>query len=260
MTDNLTGLPTIPVENILSSMTLIDILSFRQTNKSAANHVNSYLIKLFKKSPFVSWYRRFHLSFGSFASETIVDHRGEVPNPNYISEIVSLLRLLETMHPLNESGTISLEKVVNYFTTLFPNEVRFCPRSVEITLTPGSGLWNNRNTYEYVEMIIGTYEFIDCLFERDGPELLEEMDPFYQSFLRDMFIEKDRAFYEAHTDEIMGSHDHYSDNSYNFDRPGRVDYYIVEEKYKDSVLAETMNKGWWRIAFTKEACYRNYED
>ena len=83
-----------------------------------------------------------------------------------------------------------------------------------------------------------------------------------------MFIEKDRAFYEAHTDEIMErirgvgflvSH-HYSDNSYNFDRPGRVDYYIVEEKYKDSVLAETMNKGWWRIAFTKEACYRNYED
>ena len=40
------------------------------------------------------------------------------------------------MHPLNESGTIILEKVVNYFTTMFPNEVRFCPRSVEITLTP----------------------------------------------------------------------------------------------------------------------------
>ena len=65
---------------------------------------------------------------------------------------------------------------------------------------------------------------------------------------------KSVVIYEAHTDEIMVSH-HYSDNSYNFDRPGRVDYYIVEEKYKDSVLAETMNKGWWRIAFTKEACY-----
>ena len=104
MTDNLTDTATIVIENILSNMTLKDILSYRQTNRSAKDQVNNYLRRLFRRSHF-EYYKWMDYKY-----------------------IVERLRLLETMYPPDMYGNVvGLEEVVDYFNRLFPREVIFLP-------------------------------------------------------------------------------------------------------------------------------------